>query len=114
MSVHSDSRAALQNIVMDVRRRWRTRRALNGVATASGVILIVFLITANVIGKGTPDQGAIMIARLIVLAAAAAAMIWFALRPLFYRVSDERVALYIEEREPSLRAALLGAVEITG
>lgn len=34
-----------------------------------------------------------------------------ALAPLFRRVSDEQVALYLEEHEPSLRASLLTAVE---
>jgi hypothetical protein len=37
--------------------------------------------------------------------------LWF-IRPLRKRVSDEQVALYVEEHEPSLQAALLSAVDI--
>src|SRR6185295_5225749 len=41
-----------------------------------------------------------------------AAVAWFYLvRPLRMPVSDERVALYFEEHEPSLQATLLAAVE---
>ena len=40
-----------------------------------------------------------------------AAVLWFVVRPLRRKVSDEQVALYIEEHEPSLQATLLSAVE---
>ena len=36
----------------------------------------------------------------------------FMILPLWGRVSDERVALYLEESEPSLQAAVLSAVEV--
>ena len=38
---------------------------------------------------------------------------WFFVRPLLRHVSDEQVALYLEEHEPSLQAAVLSAVEET-
>ncbi len=40
-----------------------------------------------------------------------AAAAWFLVRPLRRKVSDEQVALYLEEHEPSLQATLLSAVE---
>ena len=36
---------------------------------------------------------------------------WFLVRPLFWRVSDEQVALYLEEHEPSLQAEIISAIE---
>src|SRR6185503_16963916 len=48
------------------------------------------------------------VAMLVVLAASA---YWFLWVPLRHRVTDEQVALYLEENEPSLEATLLSAVE---
>src|SRR5207237_3995801 len=42
---------------------------------------------------------------------AALVLLWF-VRPLRRRVSDMQVALYVEEFDPSLQAAILSAVEI--
>ena len=47
----------------------------------------------------------------LLLAAAAASIGWFLVRPLRRQVTDEQVALYLEEREPSLQASLISAVE---
>ena len=38
---------------------------------------------------------------------------WFFARPLSRKVTDEQVALYLEEHEPSLDAAILSAMEAT-
>ena len=38
---------------------------------------------------------------------------WLFVRPIARRVSDEQVALYLEEHEPSLQTAVLSAVEET-
>jgi hypothetical protein len=110
----SDKHAALRRIIHDVRRRWRTRRVLNGAAVALALAAITLLVMASIAGRGTPDQQTILLGRLVLAAAVASAVIWFTIRPLLHRVSDERVALYVEEHEPSLKAALLGAVEMTG
>src|SRR6185436_15538579 len=47
----------------------------------------------------------------LMLAGAAGLLVWFLVRPLRRRVTDEQVALYLEEHEPSLQAMLLSAVE---
>ena len=36
---------------------------------------------------------------------------YFFVRPLMRQASDEQVALYLEEHEPSLQAAIISAVE---
>ena len=40
-----------------------------------------------------------------------ASVLWFIVRPLRRRVTDDQVALYLEEHEPSLEATLVSAVE---
>src|SRR5688572_33468428 len=103
----SEKHAALRRIIHDVRRRWRTRRVLNGAAVALALAALTLLVMSSIAGRGTPDQQTILIGRLVLAAAVAGAVFWFTLRPLLHRVSDERVALYIEDHEPSLKAALL-------
>ena len=41
----------------------------------------------------------------------AATVFFFLVRPLRWRVTDEQVALYLEEHEPSLQATLISAIE---
>ena len=56
----------------------------------------------------TPD--AILGFRIFAWATLGLLFVWFVLRPLLRRVTDEQVALYLEEHEPTLEAAILGAV----
>ena len=48
---------------------------------------------------------------LLILLAVLGLAFWFVVRPLLRRVTDEQVALYLEEHEPSLKASVLGALE---
>ena len=41
----------------------------------------------------------------------APSVFWFVVRPLRRRVTDDQVALYLEEHEPTLEATVLSAVE---
>ena len=47
----------------------------------------------------------------LLVAAAARLPRWFLVRPLMRRVSDEQVALYLEEHEPTLEATIITAME---
>src|SRR5688572_2254088 len=114
MSSHSESQLAILDVVHGVRRRWRTRRAMNGIAIALAIIAVLILIASNVLGRGTPDATTLMTGRIILGVSALAVLVWFTIRPLMRRVSDETVALYIEEHEPSLKASLLGAIDVSG
>ena len=48
---------------------------------------------------------------MLILLAAAAFAGWFLVRPLMRKVSDEQVALYLEEHEPSLEAVIITAMD---
>jgi hypothetical protein len=108
------SHAQLTHMIRRVRRRWRTRVALRGLA-----IVVVAALAAMVIGAYGMDQyrfspQAITGGRVLVWLALAAAVLRFLVLPLSRRVSDERVALYIEEHEPTLEASLLSALDSHG
>ena len=51
------------------------------------------------------------LSRVLLLLALVASALWFVVRPLRRRVTDEQVALYLEEHEPALQARVLSAVE---
>ncbi len=109
----SASRQDLSHIIHGVRRRWRTRIALRGGAIALGITAIAIVAGALLI-QGSEGSAAVLLAvRIGVVLALAAATARFLVMPLARRVSDEQVALYIEEHEPGLEAAILSAVEVT-
>jgi hypothetical protein len=101
----------LVEIIAQVRRRWRLKLALRGalVVMALGVIALVAAAYGLESWRFTP--GSIIAFRILLAVAVAAFVAWFFVRPLLRRVSDEQVALYLEEHEPSLQAEILSAVE---
>ena len=106
--VHRDELTAM---IRTVRRRWRTRVALRGLAIVVAAVLAVLLLSTYGMDRLHFSAPAIVAGRVAVfLVLVAAAVKWLVL-PVARRVSDERVALYIEEHEPSLEASLLSAVE---
>jgi hypothetical protein len=108
-----DSRAQLLEVVRQVRRRWRIKLALQGAVgfLLAGVAAIVAVAYALETLKFTP--GAIFAFRIVTALVLAAAAAWFFARPLSRRVSDEQVALYLEEHEPTLDSAIVSAMEVS-
>ena len=106
-------RAQLLEVVRQVRRRWRIKLALRGavgflLVGVGAILAIAYTLEAL---KFTPS--AIFAFRIITGVALVGAAAWFFARPLTRKVSDEQVALYLEEHEPSLDAAILSAMEAT-
>ncbi len=104
----------LSDVVRSVRVRWRLRVALHGLAITAGAGLAVFLFSAYGLDAFRFSGTAIAVFRVIAYGSIAALAIRFLIVPLSRRVSDEQVALYLEEHEPSLRGVVLGAVEFGG
>src|SRR5688500_10730033 len=101
----------LMSVIRDVRRRWRLRLAVRGltwVIAAAAAVLLVASIGMERLGF-TPQS--ILVSRVIAYVAILGVAILFLVRPLVRRVSDQRVALYLEEHEPTLDAAVVSAVE---
>ena len=99
----------LRAILARVLRRWRVKRVLLGgmlvALTALGAFVLAALAMPS-LGDGLPATAV----RLVAVAIPLAAAILWVLGPAFRRIPDERVALYLEEHEPTLGSAVLGAL----
>jgi len=101
----------LLGIIAEVRRRWRLKLALRGIVRVLAILVAFFLIAAFLMQWDRFSPASILIARIALAATLISSIYWFLFLPLRRRVSDEQVALYLEEHEPSLQATLLSAVE---
>src|SRR6266545_8079120 len=107
MSQQHGGRSDVVAVIHEVRRRWRMKLALRGAAIAAGCIAVALVLAAVVLQwmRFTPES---ILAFRIALAAVVALLAYvFLARPLLRRVSDEQVAMYLEEHEPSLEAAII-------
>ena len=104
-------RDEILRVIRHVRNRWRLRVALRGVAVLVAAALGTFLFSSYGLEVYRFSAGAIVVFRILTYLSLIGFGWWFFIRPISRRVSDERVALYLEEHEPSLQAAVLSAVE---
>ncbi|MGH7339914.1 MAG: hypothetical protein ACREKH_05425, partial [Candidatus Rokuibacteriota bacterium] len=101
----------LAGIIAEVRSRWRLKLILRGVVRSLGVAVALFLVAAYGLEWARFTPSSIIAARVILAAAVVASIVYFLIRPLRRRVTDDQVALYLEEHEPRLEATLVSAVE---
>ena len=109
----SATRDELERIIHGVRRRWRTRVALRGAAIVLAVATVAMTLGVLLIQDDGGSQALASVVRAGIAIAIIASIARFLVMPLSRRVSDGQVALYIEEHEPGLEAAILSAVEVT-
>src|SRR5438067_6301568 len=105
-----DHRAELVDVVRRIRNRWRLRLATRGAVVVFLGMVAVLLLSASSLQWFKFSVAAIIGFRFLALAAFAALVV-YALIPLRRQVTDTQVALYLEEHNPSLEAAILSAVE---
>src|SRR6476646_4025552 len=108
----SEATGGLVDIIHDVRRRWRYKLALRGAVGVLGLGVAVLLLSAYGLESWRFSAGSIVTFRIVLGVALAGLVGWFLIRPLTRQVTDEQVALYLEEHEPSLQAAIVSAVEV--
>jgi hypothetical protein len=101
----------LRDVIRGVRRRWRMKVGLRGAAIVLATGLFALAVSAYAMDHFRYEPWAVTSFRLFAYVALAALATRFLVVPLWGRVPDERVALYLEEHEPSLQAAVLSAVE---
>ena len=101
----------LFGIIAHVRNRWRMKLALRGAVRLLAVAFGLFVLAAYGLETVKFTTTSIIIARVGLALGLVAAVLWFVVRPLRRKVTDEQVALYLEEHEPALQATLLSAVE---
>src|ERR1700742_41766 len=110
----SDRRSELLDVIRRVRNRWRMRLALRGAVIVVAGTLLALLLSASSLEALRFSPSAIIGFRLAAFIIFAG-LVWLGfVRPLLKRVTDSQVALYLEESDPSLQAAILSAVETSG
>jgi hypothetical protein len=99
-------------IIRAVRSRWRLRILLRGLSITLGAGFLAFLLSAYALDAARFSPGAVTGLRLVTWIVVGVVVVVFLLMPLFRRVTDQQVALYLEEHEPTLQASILGAVDV--
>jgi hypothetical protein len=107
----SSDRDALLRVIRSVRNRWRLRVALRGLAILLAIGLAIFLISAFGLDRLRFTPTAVLVFRIFAYTSAAAVAVRYLFLPLLRRVAAERVALYLEEHEPTLQGQVVSAVE---
>src|SRR5262245_53641816 len=126
MDIHStsgdsgaESRAAsphvhhseLTGIIHQIRKRWRMKLALRGAAFVLAGCALALLFSAYGLERLKFSPGSIIAFRVGMVMITGALCGYFFVLPQWRRVTDEQVALYLEESEPSLESAILSAIE---
>ncbi len=101
----------LYRAISSVRFRWRMKVALRGLAIVLAIGIVVFLVSTFGMDKLRFTPAAVLVFRALTYVLVLGAIVRFFVLPLSKGVSDRRVALYIEEREPSLQASLISAID---
>lgn len=101
----------LTHVIRSLRSRWRLKLVLRGVVRVVAIGLALLLTTAYGMEWARFSASSIIAARALIAVVLLASIFYFLVQPLRRRVTDEQVALYLEEHEPSLQAILVSAVE---
>ena len=105
-------KAELAAILARIRRRWRLRRALLGTVWFLIAGACVGLIAALTVDAWRFAPEIVTGARIASYLLWTCTLLIFIGIPVFQRVTDKRLALYAEEREPSLGMALVSAADL--
>jgi hypothetical protein len=101
----------LRQVVRTVRNRWRLRVFLRGAVIFVLTTILILMVASYGIDRLRFDDTAVLVFRVLSYLVIGGVGVWFLIRPQLTDVSDERVALYLEEHEPSLDGQVLSAVE---
>src|SRR3954462_11872018 len=108
-----DHRNELVEVIHRVRNRWRMRLALRGaVVEVAGTVLALLLSASGLVWSrfGPP---AVIWFRILTVTVFVGLLFYGLVWPLRRRVTDAQVAMYLEECDPTLEAAIISAVEAT-
>src|SRR5687768_8408492 len=109
--VSTADRSELTSIIREIRKRWRLKLAVRGAAFVVGGFLLTLLLSAYALETLRFSPGSIIAFRVAMVMIFGALAGYFFVLPQWRRVTDEQVALYLEECEPSLETAILSALE---
>src|SRR5262245_48818189 len=107
----SDRRSELVEVIHRVRNRWRMRLAMRGAVVVVAGTLLALLLSAGGLEALRFSSAAIIGFRVLALAIFGGLVTWAFVKPLRRQVGDSQVAMYLEESNPALQAAIMSAVE---
>lgn len=107
----TSDRSELTGIIREIRKRWRLKLAARGAAFVVGGFVLTLLLSAYALETLKFSPGSIIAFRVAMVMILGALAGYFFVIPQWRRVTDEQVALYLEECEPSLETAILSALE---
>ena len=108
-----DPRTQLVDVIRNVRNRWRLRLALRGAVVVVAGTILALLLSASGLESFRFSAGAIITFRILSVAIFVGLLFYGLVWPLRRRVTDAQVAMYLEECDPTLEAAIISAVEAT-
>ncbi|OLC45785.1 MAG: hypothetical protein AUH43_15290, partial [Acidobacteria bacterium 13_1_40CM_65_14] len=108
-----DPRSHLIDVIRSVRNRWRLRLALRGAVVVVAGTILALLLSASGLESFRFSATAIIGFRILSVAVFVGLLFYGLVWPLRRRVTDAQVAMYLEECDPTLEAAIISAVEAT-
>src|SRR5258708_1029369 len=106
-------RTELVDVIRRVRNRWRQRIALRGAVVVVARTVLALLLSARGLEGLRFSAPAIVAFRIVAVGVFVSLLGWALVWPLRKRVTDSQVAMHLEERDPTLEAAIISAVEAT-
>jgi hypothetical protein len=101
----------LLRIIRSVKWRWRAGMALRGLSIVAMIGVVAFVLSAYGMDRFRFNPTAVAVFRILVYSSLVAAAARFLIWPFRRRISDEQVALYLEEHEPSLKGHVVSGVQ---
>ena len=106
-----DHRSELIGVIHSVRNRWRLRLAMRGVVLVFAGTVLALLLSASELEALRFSATAIVLFRIVAIGIFLALVLTMLVRPLRRRVTDNQVAMYLEESNPQLESAIISATE---
>src|SRR5437764_8855353 len=106
-----ENRSELTKIIHQIRKRWRLKLAMRGAAFVVAGGVLALLVSAYGLERLKFSPGSVIAFRLAMIMISSVLAGYFFVLPQWRRVTDEQMALYLEECEPTLETAILSAME---
>ena len=101
----------LLRVVRSVRNRWRLKIALRGFGIVLAGGLVILMMSTYAMDRFRFDELAVNLIRIVSYGTMILLIVRYLVVPLAKRVPDRRVALYLEENEPTLDGHVLTGIE---
>jgi hypothetical protein len=108
-----DHRTELVDVIRRVRNRWRLKLAMRGAVVVVAGTVLALLLSASGLESFRFSAPAIIAFRVVTVGIFVGLLLYGLVWPLRRRVTDAQVAMYLEERDPTLEAKIISAVEAT-